>query len=127
MRRSAVFGLVLLLGACAGPRQTTEFLPIIHVCEVKIDFGSYAMGVDQDLKASILRTLNGDPDVAGWNERPWGREGESSVCVWTQNSGAADRLYDRIAAMIPAHSDRAPISVEHIDGRRKEATLPHAP
>lgn len=125
MIRSAAILLALLVGACAGPRHTLQ--PVIEQCDVEIVFGSYAMGVDGELKASILRTLSSDPNVADWNDHPWGREGESTVCVHSPNQAATDRFYDRIAALIPTHSDRAPTSVAHIDGRRKEATLPHAP
>jgi len=122
--RSAAVLLTLLVAACAGPR-TLE--PSIAQCDVEIVFGSYAMGVDQDLRAVILRAVRSDPDVADWSEQRWGREGETTVCVHSPNAAATDRLYDRIAALIPQHSDRAPTSVIHIDGRRKEATLPHAP
>ncbi|MGV8929472.1 MAG: hypothetical protein ACOH1E_06955 [Brevundimonas sp.] len=117
--------MALLLAACAGPRHTLQ--PTIELCDVEIVFGSYAMGVDQALKASILRTVRSNADVAEWSEVRWGREGESTVCVHSPNESAADRLYDRIAVQIPTYSDRAPTSVVHIDGRRKEATLPHAP
>lgn len=125
MIRSAAILLVLLAGACAGRGHTLQ--PSLEQCDVEIVFGSYAMGVDRDLRSNILRIITSDPDVADWNEKPWGREGESTVCVHSPNEAATDRLYDRIAALIPPHSDRAPTSVIHIDGRRKEATLPHAP
>lgn len=125
MTRSAAVLIALLVGACVGPRETLQ--PIIEQCDVEIVFGSYAMGVDGTLKATIVRTVGSDPDVADWQEHPWGREGESTICVHSPNPAATDRFYDRIAALIPASSERAPTSVAHIDGRRKEATLPHAP
>ena len=124
MIRSGAILVVLLVGACAGRSHTLQ--PFLEQCDVEIVFGSYAMGVDQELKSRILRTVSNDSDVAEWNERSWGREGESTVCVHSPSEAATDRLYDRLAALIPAHSDRAPTSVEHIDGRRKEATLPDA-
>lgn len=82
------------------------------------------MGVDSGLKARIGALVAADTGVENSEERRWGREGESDLCIHAPAPGAADRLYDRIAALIPEHSQRAPTSVTHRDGRSRAATMP---
>lgn len=89
----------------------------IRVCDVTVSFGSYAMGVDRELKTRILALVAEDPGLDNTEERPWGREGESNLCIHAPRPGQADRLYARIAEMIPSYSDQAPTSVTHRDGR----------
>ena len=120
MIRAAVAGLLLLTG-CATPA-------VEHVaesgCEVEVRFGSYAMGVDRELKDSVLQLVGEDSGVLSSTESPWGREGESTLCVQTDNARTADRVYEGIVALLPPHSDRAPTTVIHADGRRREVGLP---
>ena len=93
-------------------------------CEVEVRFGSYAMGVDRELKDSVLQLVREDSGVLSSTESPWGREGESTLCVHTDNARTADRVYEGIVALLPPHSDRAPTTVIHADGRRREVGLP---
>lgn len=92
-------------------------------CDVEVSFGSYAMGVDQDLKARIVGVVSGNADVAGSVETPWGREGESTLCIMA-DAGATDRLYDRIVGLLPRYSERAPTTVTHADGRSRAVGMP---
>ena len=113
----------LLLAGCATDQAVTH--PVTPgVCHVEVSFGSYAMGVDGELKAQIQAVIEADDDVLDVNETRWGREGESTLCISTLGMPAADRLYDEIAALIPDFSVRAPTSVTHIDGRTHASESP---
>lgn len=101
------------------PRATTEG------CDLEVTFGSYAMGVDHTLKTEIQNRIDGEAGVASIEERPWGREGESTICVRTFDARGADRLYEAIAAMIPERSERAPTTVTHRDGRSQGSADTH--
>lgn len=98
----------------------------IRVCDVTVSFGSYAMGVDHELKARILALVAQDPGLENTEERPWGREGESNLCIHAPRPGQADHLYAVIADLIPEHSNRAPTSVTHRDGRTDQSIWPDA-
>jgi len=108
--------------ACAGvpTGPSTEAI----ACDVEVRFGSYAMGVDTDLKRRILSLVQNDPGVETSTETPGGREGESTLCVDLDSAAGTDRLYGRIAALIPPYSDRAPTTVIHRDGRSHSAVTP---
>ena len=112
IRVLALSGLLLAGCATTPPAPTDD-----GVCDVTVSFGSYAMGVDHALKAQIQGVIDGEAGVAASQETPWGREGESTLCVRTFNGAAADRLFAAIADLIPATSDRAPTTVTHRDGR----------
>lgn len=119
----ALAAAAFLLAGCATDQAVTH--PVTPgVCHVEVSFGSYAMGVDGELKARIQTLIAADDDVMDVSERRWGREGESTLCVSTLGMPAADRLYGEIAALIPEHSERAPTTVSHIDGRSRASTWP---
>ena len=120
MIRAFVLVAVLALAAC----ETMEPPAVREGCDVKVDFGSYAMGVDRDLKARIVAFVDGAEDVVEATETPWRREGESTLCVQAASSAGMDRVYDRVASMIPARSERAPTTVTHRDGRTKSSSMP---
>lgn len=96
----------------------------VRVCDVTVNFGSYAMGVDHELKTRIQALLEADAGVEDVEETRWGREGESTLCIHAPGRGVADRLFNQIAEMIPDQSDRAPTTVTHRDGRSDSANPP---
>lgn len=125
----ALVALCLLVGACASappPADTSGETMVIlkHGCDVTVSFGSYGMGVDQELKARVLAFVEDGSDAAAWPEDTWGREGESSLCILTDTVAATNRLYDGIVALIPPYSTRAPTMVTHIDGRTHASRMP---
>lgn len=120
MIRAIVLTAALALGAC----ETVEPPAVREGCDVEVSFGSYAMGVDRDLKARIVAFVDGNDDVLDATETPWGREGESTLCVQATSSAGMNRIYDRVASMIPARSERAPTTVTHRDGRTRSSSLP---
>ena len=73
--------VALLLAGCATDQAVT--VPVTPgVCHVEVSFGSYAMGVDHDLRTRILAVIEADEDVLDVQERRWGREGEILACPW---------------------------------------------
>ena len=120
----ALAAAILLAGCAGGPTLTESG---IEGCDLEVTFGSYAMGVDQALKVEIQNRIDGEAAVSSIEERGWGREGESTLCISTFDAAGADRLYTAVAAIIPEHSDRAPTTVTHRDGRSHGSTWPERP
>lgn len=115
----------LLLAGCATTGQAVTHPVTPGVCHVEVTFGSYAMGVDGELRARIQAVVAADEDVLDVQESRWGREGESTLCISTLGMPAADRHYSEIAALIPERSERAPTTVSHLDGRSHGSTDTH--
>lgn len=123
----ALAAAILLAGCAAGGMSAPDELPMeVDPCDVEIQFGSFAMGIDQDLRARVVAMVEAEPDATS-EEAHWGREGESTICVMTSDARVTDRLYVAIAAMIPEHSERAPTTVTHRDGRSRASTWPERP
>lgn len=97
------------------------------VCDIEVTFGSYAGGPDTSLRDAVRAMTRDNPGVAEAEETPWGREGESTLCVRTKDEVTANRIYGAIAAQIPQTSTRAPTSVRHRDGRSRASTYPTTP
>lgn len=93
-------------------------------CDVEVSFGSFAAGPDIELKQRISDLVQSNPDVTDSRESPWGREGETTLCLYTRDGAAADRLYAAIVAMIPTRGPRAPTTVTHRDGRAHSTSGP---
>jgi hypothetical protein len=86
-------------------------------CPLRVDFGSYAMGIDRGAAEAIRRLLAGDRAVTAVESFPWGREGESTLCVRLSSPAEAERLARAIAALFPA-APRGPLSVSTRNGLR---------
>jgi hypothetical protein len=93
-------------------------------CDVEVSFGSYGAGPDTALKDSILTLVKADPGVTASDVKPWGREGETTLCLKAKDEAAANRLYGTLAAQLPSTSTRAPTTVRHRDGRSRATTYP---
>ncbi len=89
-------------------------------CDVRIEFGSYAMGIDRTASAAIDRLLAEDPGVVSAEAFGWGREGEKTICVRVRSAADGDRLARAIAATFPAEP-RGPLSVTTRNGLRFSA------
>lgn len=86
-------------------------------CPLRVDFGSYAMGIDGGAAEAVRALLDGDPGVAEATTYPWGREGEYTLCVTTRGEGDAERLFHAISRLFPA-DPRGPLSVSTRSGLR---------
>lgn len=118
MIRLAASLAILGLAACAAmPRAEPR-------CDVTIKFGSYGMGVDQPLAATVADMVKTDPDIARSERKPWGREGEFDQCLTVKKGRDAKVTYERYRALLPARSVKAPTSIEGPDGLRFETIGP---
>jgi hypothetical protein len=152
MRRLAAILLVLGLAACDGEDPVTsatrEIATANHAaaavaqaeaeakakadapaaaeaaCDVEVSFGSFGSGVDTTLRDQILALTRGNHDVVASTEKPWGREGETTLCLKARDEQAANRLYGTLAAQLPSSSTRAPTTVRHSDGRSRSVAYP---
>jgi len=119
MIRLAASLLVIGLAACAAaPAKTPQR------CDVTIKFGSYGMGIDQPLAATIADMVKTDPDIARAERKPWGREGEFDQCLTVKKGRDAKVTYERYKALIPAKNVKAPTSIEGPGGARFETIGP---
>jgi len=89
-------------------------------CALRVEFGSYAMGIDRSASAAVAQLLVDDPGVASAQTFPWGREGEKTICVEVRSAADAERLFEAISRTFPAEP-RGPLSVTTRSGRRFSA------
>ena len=116
--------LTALLATLALYGCATAKPPARDGCDAEVRFGSYAMGVDQPLRGHILAFMEDNPHVAGFTETPWGREGESTLCIQARDAAATNRIYDDLVGLIPRLGERAPTTVTHRDGRSHASSMP---
>jgi hypothetical protein len=89
-------------------------------CALRVEFGSYAMGIDREASRAVDQLLAGDPAVTSVELYPWGREGEKTLCVRLRSEADAERLARAISALFPAEP-RGPLSVSTRNGLRFSA------
>ena len=119
MIRLAASLLVIGLAACAAAPAKAP-----PRCDVTIKFGSYGMGIDQPLAATVADMVKTDPDIARATRTPWGREGEFDQCLAVKKGRDAKATYERYKALLPARNVKAPTSIEGPDGMRAETIGP---
>lgn len=88
-------------------------------CPLTITFASYGAGTDGPARERITALLVGDRVVTGFDTRPWGREGEATLCVRTRTPADSARLFERARALVPPRP-RGPISLATTTGLRYE-------
>jgi hypothetical protein len=84
--------------------------PAAGACPLSIAFGSYAMGIDRPTFEAVEALLAADPAVASVERRGRGREGETELCAEVSNDAEAERLFHRIAGLLPPNP-RGPVRV----------------
>jgi hypothetical protein len=89
-------------------------------CALRVEFGSYAMGIDRTASAAVDRLLADDPGVTSVQTVAQGREGEKIVCVAVRSDADAERLFLAISRTFPA-DPRGPLTVSTRTGRRFSA------
>ena len=103
-----------------GPRGRAE---VPAGCSLRVDFGSYAMGIDRNAAQAVQVLLASDPGVVSVEAYPWGREGESTTCVFTRTEPDAERLLHAVGKLFPA-DPRGPLTVSTRTGLRRSAGRP---
>jgi hypothetical protein len=116
--------LALSLSACATASAPEASPGGAARCDVTIKFGSYGMGIDQPLAATVADMVKTDPDIARSERKPWGREGEYDQCLTVKKGHDAKATYERYKALLPAKNVKAPTSIEGPDGARFETIGP---
>jgi hypothetical protein len=105
--------LILAAAACQSAGAPAE--PAAP-CSVTVRFGSYAMGIDTATAAAVDTLLGDSRDVTVVSRSAEGREGEYVLCVSTRDAEVARRLFERLAALMPARP-RGPIMIEGANKR----------
>jgi hypothetical protein len=85
-------------------------------CALRVDFGSYAMGIDGTAAQAIERTILSARGVGQVTRHRWGREGEYTLCVRMRTAGAAAALFQRLRPLLPP-KPHGPITLSLADGR----------
>jgi|GEM_PF-6239374 len=75
-------------------------------CDITLSFGSYAMGIDHEVKAKITAYVEKSKDITGHRLTPWGREGEKNLCLSVKPE-TFEKVYKDLKAMIPEKSAKA--------------------
>jgi hypothetical protein len=110
--------LPLTLAACAAaPAPAAR-------CDVTIRFGSYGGGIDRPLADRVAAAVKADRDIARWERKPWGREGEYDLCLTAKSERNLKALFERYRALLPARNLQAPTSIEGPEGMRFETIGP---
>ncbi|MFS2110564.1 hypothetical protein ACCC88_12800 [Sphingomonas sp. Sphisp140] len=86
-------------------------------CAVRVEFASYAMGIDRAAFDRVQALLKRDRGVRAVEVQRWGREGETNLCIQLRRPGDARRVFGRLKTALPA-KPRGPITVEARGGLR---------
>lgn len=117
LRNAALLPFIVLAACAAAPAPAAR-------CDVTIKFGSYGMGIDRPLAEKVAAVVKADRDVARWERKPWGREGEYDLCLTARSGRDVKRMYERYRQLLPARNLKAPTSIEGPEGRRFETIGP---
>jgi hypothetical protein len=85
-------------------------------CAITVAFTSYGAGIDGPTRTRMERMLRVDRRVRTFTSRPWGREGELTLCVNARRSADASRIFRDLRNMVPRRP-RGPVQVELHPGR----------
>jgi hypothetical protein len=109
--------LILSIAAPAAAQSPDRAGADPQTCDVSVDFGSYASGIDQ---ASYRKTKAYDArnrTIRLVKEPPWGREGERTLCFDTRSRADANRAFEDLRKLIRAGARTGPTTVSTAAGR----------
>lgn len=109
--------LILCIAAPAAAQSPARAGADPQTCDVSVDFGSYASGIDQ---ASYRKTKAYDArnrTIRLVKETPWGREGERTLCFDTRSRADANRAFEDLRKLIRASARTGPTTVSTAAGR----------
>jgi hypothetical protein len=119
IRRLGTAALILGAAACASPspvgRGQSTAMDDTN-CNVRVAFGSFATGIDNDAAAAVDQLIRGDPSVVAVARSATGVEGEYALCVRTRSKGAAARLFEALRTRL-GRSVQAPVTLTGPQGR----------
>jgi len=86
-------------------------------CDVSVQFGSYAMGIDGRAFDRVQRYAARHPRLVRTSSvTSWGREGEKTVCLTTTSRRGVTTVFRDIRDLI-GRGQRGPVEVRTLDGR----------
>jgi hypothetical protein len=107
---AAALALTLLTPAAAGATAPA--------CDVSVQFGSYAMGIDGRAFDKVQRYVARHPRlIRTASTASWGREGEKTVCLTTLNGRKGVNTVFRDVRGLVGKGQRGPVEVRTLDGR----------
>lgn len=109
--------LALAIAAPAAAQAPGRPAPAPQACAVSVNFGSYAMGIDQAAYRKTQAYAARNRTIRLVAETPWGREGERTLCFAARTRKAADRAFDDLRTMIRAGARTGPTTVATASGR----------
>lgn len=87
-------------------------------CDVGVQFGSYAMGIDGRAFDKVQRYIARHPRlILTSSVSSWGREGEKTVCLTTFNGRKGTTTVFRDIKALVGKGRRGPVEVRTLDGR----------
>lgn len=87
-------------------------------CDVSVQFGSYAMGIDGRAFDKVRRYAARHPRLIRTSSvTSWGREGEKTVCLSTINGRRGANIAFRDIKGLIGKGQRGPVEVRTLDGR----------
>ena len=114
---------ILIFWLCAFPVYAVDLkeLPLgspPRKCDVSINFGSHAMGIDGETFAKVTNYAKSSTLPQEGEIRPWGKEGEKEVCLFFKDAQSADRAFNEIKALIPRQGRRG---LDHTQSKGKRS------
>lgn len=97
-----------LLTFCAGAAAAGPITPLPRQvsptvrCDVTVSFVSICCGPDQATETRIRRAVIADHRVVTAYETPWGREGESTLCLRTRTAADARAIATTFSQWVKA-------------------------
>ena len=87
-------------------------------CDVSVQFGSYAMGIDGRAFDKVQRYVARHPRLIRTSSViSWGREGEKTVCLTTFNGRRGMTTAFQDIRGLVGRGQRGPVEVRTLDGR----------
>ncbi len=86
-------------------------------CDVSVQFGSYAMGIDGQAFDRVQRYVARHPRLISTSSvTSWGREGEKTVCLTTTSRRGMTTVFRDVRGLV-GNGQRGPVEVRTLDGR----------
>lgn len=86
-------------------------------CDVSVQFGSYAMGIDGRAFDRVQTYVARHPGLVRTSSvTAWGREGERTVCLTTTSRKGMNTVFRDVRGLV-GKGQRGPVEVRTLDGR----------
>jgi hypothetical protein len=103
--KSHVALLLCFLGGAAAAAPLERLGPAERPpepCSLSVDFVSICCGPDRAMHDRVMRAVSADRGIKRAYSWPWGREGESTLCLVTRSKADTRRVVARFQAWVAA-------------------------